>query len=175
MNGRGWAARVALFLLLFSLLQLGYEAARSSTLQRLVIEQATVQPAAALIGVLWPHLQVRAEGTRIRAEGGGLNVLHGCEGLDVALLLLAAMLVAPLPWRTRLWGLAWGLPLVWALNQARVLALFHAYRHDRAWFELLHGGLAPLLLVLLVAAAFSLWLGRSPARTAPPGPGGAAA
>ena len=161
-----WGLRVLAFLVLFFALQAGYSGGRGGALERLVIDQATVRTAAALIDTLSPELQVRADGPRLRARGGGLNVLNGCEGTDVAFLLLAALVVAPLPWRRRLAGLALGLPLVFALNQLRVLALFYAFRSDRAWFDLLHGAVAPLLLVLAVGVFFIVWLNRGPARAA---------
>jgi exosortase family protein XrtM len=161
-----WGLRVLAFLGLFLALQAGYSSSRGGALERLVIDQATVRTAAALIDTLSPELQVRADGPRLRAPGGGLNVLNGCEGTDVAFLLVAAMAVAPLPWRRRVLGLALGLPLVFALNQLRVLALFYAFRSDRSWFELLHGAVAPLLLVLAVGLFFIVWLNRGAARPA---------
>jgi exosortase family protein XrtM len=153
-----WGLRVLAFLALFVALQAGYSSGRGGALERLVIDQATVRTAAVLIDTLSPELQVRADGPRLRASGGGLNVLNGCEGTDVAFLLVAALVVAPLPWRRRLAGLMLGLPLVFALNQLRVLALFYAFRSDRAWFDLLHGAVAPLLLVLAVGLFFIVWL-----------------
>lgn len=162
MNPPRWGWRVAGFLALFLLLQALYGQGQGGALERWVIEDATVGVAAQLLQWLAPELSVRAQGARLVAPGGGLNVLAGCEGVDVALLLVAAMGVAPLPWRTRLAGLALGLPLVFVLNQVRVLLLFHAWRVDRGWFELLHGALAPLVLVLLVGLYFMAWAGRVP-------------
>ncbi|EHR69820.1 Transmembrane exosortase (Exosortase_EpsH) [Burkholderiales bacterium JOSHI_001] len=164
-----WGLRVLAFLVLFLALQAGYSSGRGGALERLVIDQATVRTAAALIDTLSPELQVRADGPRLRASGGGLNVLNGCEGTDVAFLLVAAMVVAPLSWRRRGAGLALGLPLVFALNQLRVLALFYAFRSDRTWFDLLHGAVGPLLLVLAVGLFFIVWLNRGVARVVPPG------
>ena len=157
-----WGLRVLCFVVLFALLQSAYSSGLAQPLQRWVIESATVGSAAALLGWWVPELAVRAEGPRLASPGGGLNVLNGCEGTDVALLMLAAMLVAPLPWRARLVGMALGLPLVFALNQARVLALFFTWREGREWFDLLHGTLAPLLLVMLVGLFYIAWLDRRP-------------
>ena len=96
----------------------------------------------------------------MKAAGGGLNGLNGCEGIDVAFLLVAAMLVAPLAWRWRLAGLLLGLPLVFLLNQARVMALFFAYRSEQALFNLLNAAVAPLLLIVAVGGFFAFWLMR---------------
>lgn len=157
---RAWGWRVAAFLALFAALQWGYSAQRGGALERLVIDVATVQSAATLIGWLTPEIGAHADGTRIKAQGGGLNVLNGCEGTDVAFLLTAAMLAAPIGWRARLLGLLAGLPLVFVLNQVRVLTLFYTYRGSRDWFDLLHGAIAPLVLVVAVGGFFTYWLGR---------------
>jgi exosortase/archaeosortase family protein len=170
-GGRGVAARLLAFACLFVVAQALYGAAAGGAFERLVIHDLTVRPAAWLIGVLDPAAGVRAEGASLKAPGGGLNVLNGCEGTDVAFLLASAMLVAPLAWAWRLAGVAVALALTFALNQARVLALFYALRADRAWFDALHGFVGPLLLVGAAAAFFAAWL-RAFAPVAPPFPEG---
>jgi len=159
--------RVVVFVTLFAALQSAYSGARGGRLERAVIDVATVRTAAVLINTLSPEIGVRSEGPRLRAEGGGLNVLNGCEGIEAAFLLVAAMVVAPMAWRWRLLGLLAGLPLVFVLNQGRVLALFYAFRSDRALFDLLHGTLAPLLLIVAVGGFFTLWLTRFGAQHQP--------
>ena len=94
----------------------------------------------------------------INAPGGGLNVLNGCEGTEALFLLLAAFLVAPLPWRSRFGGFLLGVGMVFVVNQLRILALFYAYRADHALFDPLHGTVAPILVILLVAGYFYGWL-----------------
>lgn len=164
---RRWLWRVVAFVALFAVLQGGYTAQRGGAFERFVIDTLTVRTAAALIDWGWPAIGVVAEGSRLKARGGGLNVLNGCEGVDIACLLLAAMAVAPIPWRRRVLGMLVGLPGVFALNQLRVMALFHAYRIDRDTFDLLHGGIAPLLMVLGVGLFYLLWVERSLAPVAP--------
>ena len=65
-----------------------------------------------------------------------------------------------MPWRARLGGVLVGTVLVFVLNQGRILALFYAYRSDKPLFDLLHGTLAPLLLIALSALFFLFWLKR---------------
>jgi len=88
-------------------------------------------------------------------------VLLGCEGTDVVFMLAAAFAVFPLPWRERLAGLAAGLAWVYLLNQARVVALFYAFRNHRELFDVLHSVAAPLLVVAFTALFFHLWLRRA--------------
>jgi exosortase/archaeosortase family protein len=157
----GLLGRAMLFLLLFALMQAVYGSARGTWIERLVIDRMTVETAAWLIDTFDPAVHVEAAGPRLRAPGGGLNVLNGCEGTEVVFLMVSAMLVAPLAWRRRLLGLVTGTLLVFTLNQARVLALFYAFRSDRGLFDMLHGVVAPLLLILAAAAFFVVWLDRS--------------
>jgi exosortase/archaeosortase family protein len=143
-----------LFLLVFALLQWGWSSVRGTWIERLVIHEATVKPAAALIHLLTPEIPARAAGASIKAPGGGLNILNGCEGTEVMFLLAAAFVAVRLPWRRRIWGLILGLTLIFALNQARILALFYAFRTDRALFDTLHTAILPVVLVALTAAYF---------------------
>jgi exosortase/archaeosortase family protein len=156
--------RWLLFLALFAGLQLAYTSAWQGRIERFVIEQLTVRPSAALLDALHPGLPVSADGPRIVAPGGGLNVLGGCEGTDVALLLGSALLVAPIGWRDRCLGLVLGLAGVFALNQLRIVVLFLAHRGQLPGFELLHGTLLPLGMVLLAAVFFLFWTGRREAQ-----------
>jgi exosortase/archaeosortase family protein len=152
--------RLVFFLAVFATLQGLYEAAKGSWVERLVIDHATVQTAAWLIDTVDPSVGVTPAGPRLRAPGGGINILNGCEGTEAVFLMIAAMLVAPLPLRARLGGLLAGTLVVFVLNQARVVALFYAFRSDKAVFDMLHGIVGPLLLIITAAAFFVIWLNR---------------
>ena len=125
---------------------------------RWFIEGLTVPVAAWLINAVGLAAEtVTASGSRLLASGGGLNVLQGCEGLDVLGLWLAAAAAGPFTLRGRLLAFTLGSVLVFALNQARLLSLFHLYRHQRDWFGDAHGLWWPLLLVALVWGLFAAW------------------
>lgn len=166
------AWRVAAFLALFTLLSLGWAALAGGDAHFWVIERLTVAPAAQLLGWLDPALGVSAQGDHLKAAGGGLRVAGGCEGMDIALLMVSGVLCAEVGWRHRLVGLVVGSGLVFAMNQMRIVGLFYAFRHDRAQFDLLHTVVMPLAMVLVLGAFFFGWLGRLGRRA---GQGGAAA
>jgi exosortase/archaeosortase family protein len=161
-----FVARAVAFVAVFMLLQAGWEAARGTWLEKLWVQELTVRSATGLINTLTPAVGAVAQGARIVAPGGGLNVLFGCEGTDVVFLLVSAFTVFALPWRLRLLGVASGLVLVFVLNQARIVGLFYAFRQDRALFELMHAAGAPLLMVALCGLFFHAWL--QLAQTQPP-------
>lgn len=152
--------RIALFIVIFLALQSLWLTAAGSLVEHMVIDQATVRVATTWIGVLTPDVPVVAAGPRLTAPGGGINVLKGCEGTDVLFLLLAAFAIADLSWRRRLVGMMLGATLVYLLNQIRVVGLFYAFRQDKALFDLLHGTLGPLAMVVVVGLYFFAWLRR---------------
>lgn len=164
MQSRRWfrplVGRLVTFVAIFAALQGLYRAAAGSWVERLVIDDCTVKVAAALIRILDPGSGVNAEGSRLTAPGGGINVLNGCEGMDVVFLLSSAMLVAPIPYPARLWGVVAGGAVVFLVNQGRVVALFMAARHDHGWFDVLHGVVTPLVLIIVAGAFFAIWIDR---------------
>lgn len=155
-----------IFLGLFAVLQWAWGEARDTWIERVVIHEATVKPAAALVQWITPEANARPVAASIKASGGGLNILNGCEGTEVMFLLIAAFAAVRLSWRQRLTGLALGLGLIFVLNQARILALFYAYRNERSLFDLLHTTVLPAVLIAAVALYFYAVLHRSHTRLA---------
>jgi len=145
---------------IFAALHTAWTICSDTVVERLVIDQATVSVAAVWVRLLTPDIPVVADGTKLSAPGGGINVLKGCEGTEVLFLLAAAFMVAPLTWRRRLGGLALGAWLVYLMNQVRVVVLFYAYRYDQPLFGQLHGTVAPLIMVALTGSFF-FWMSRT--------------
>lgn len=152
---------LAIFLGVFFALQWLWGEARDTWIERIVIHTATVKPAAMLVQVITPEIDAKPIAASIKAPGGGLNILNGCEGTEVMFLLVAAFAAVRLGWRRRLGGLVLGLGLIFVLNQARILALFYAYRNERILFDLLHTSVLPAVLIAAVALYFYAVLHRS--------------
>ena len=159
---RGIELRFAVaFLLLFFLLQYGYSAARGSAVEHVVIDLATVRPSTAAINLIAPEAGAHASGQRIVSPHGSLSVLNGCEGTETVFLLLAAIAAFKAPWRHKLKGAVLGTLFVYGLNQGRIVALFFAAQQDRKWFDLLHGTIAPTLIIVLGCLFFLRWASQS--------------
>ena len=155
---RGMELRFALvFLLIFFVLQYAYSASRGSMVEHLVIDIATVQPSAAIINLVTPDTNAMASGHRIISPQGSLSILNGCEGTETMFLLIAAIIAFTAPWRHKLKGALMGIIFVYALNQARIVALFFAVRQNRNWFDLLHGYVAPTIIIVLGCLFFLWW------------------
>lgn len=155
-----------LFLATFLALQYAWEMSRGTALERLVIHDLTVRPAAWIIDRVWPDAGVEAREHRLVGPRGRLNVLNGCEGLETLFLLLAAFVAYPFGWRARLLGMGLGSLLVFVLNQGRIVALWHAFTGDRALFGILHGTVLPLALVAACLVFFLSFLDRGGPRPA---------
>lgn len=153
--------RAAGFAAVFTTLELAWQSARGTALERFVIHTCIVRPAAALVDLATPDVHAAAVHFSLRATGGGLDILNGCDGLGALFLLAGAFAVVPMPWRLRLPGLLVGAAVVYVANQARILALFYAYRADHALFDTLHASVTPVALILLVVGYFYAWLVRS--------------
>lgn len=153
------------FVALFGALHFGWEAMRDSAAAAALVHHLAVRPGALLIHALTPDLGAYADGARIRAPGGGINILNGCDGMDVLFMVVAGFGAVALSWRRRLVGMALGVLLVLALNTSRIASLFYAYRADRHIFDLLHTLVWPVALVALVALYFNAVIRSAPATT----------
>lgn len=146
------------FLSVFFSLQYAWERSRDTAFERLVIDRATVAPAAWWIARLWPDQTVSALGHSLIASHYRLNILNGCEGLETLLLLIAAFLAYPFAWRQRALGIGLGTLLIYTLNQGRIVLLWYANQHSLQLFGLLHGTILPLTLVAISLIFFVAFL-----------------
>ena len=153
----------SIFVLVFIVLQWAWREARDTGLEQLVIHEVTVKPAATLVRIISPDIPAVAAGASIKAPGGGLNILNGCEGTEVMFLLAAAFAAVRLRLKEKAIGLALGLVLVYLLNQARILALFYSYRADRGLFDMLHTLILPALLIAFATLYVHVFLRRGAA------------
>ncbi len=145
----------ALFLFVFFLLQTAYSA--SSAARHAVIDVLTVMPSAAIIDLIDPESNAVPAGHRIVSPQGSLSILNGCEGTETFFLLSAAMLAFSAGWKRKMSGIVSGLIVVYLLNQCRIISLFFAARENHEWFDLLHGYVAPTLIIALSAIYFLWW------------------
>lgn len=146
------------FFVAFFLLQWGYQALADTAAYRFYIEQLTVHPSAFVIRLIAPQDNVIGEGHRLIWSGGGLNILNGCDGAEAIGLLLAAFIAVSGSWRMKWRGMALGAVLIYILNQARIVSLYFAIRHDKALYELIHGLIGPLVIIALITLFFAWWI-----------------
>lgn len=148
--------RVSLFGLIYAALQWGYMTLRGSRFDPLFIQWLTVEPAARLVGWVFPVDRVVPVDHSLLWTNGRMSLRAGCDGFEVMTLFVAAMLVADVSWRRGVVGLGIGCLAIWGLNQLRILALYASLRYVPAWFDPVHTLWGPLSLIGLIAAMYAV-------------------
>jgi exosortase H (IPTLxxWG-CTERM-specific) len=110
--------------------------------------------------------RVTVRGTEIRSGPFGVNIENGCNGVETALLLAAAVLAFPAGWRQRLTGFFVGFLAIQALNLVRVVSLVWIGRHRPALFDSSHTVIWQSAVVLFGVLLFLLWASRQKPRPA---------
>ena len=145
------------FLALFALLFGAFEACRGTEVEQVLIGGAILSPTGALINALTPGEPVWVEGHMLIARASALRVTRGCEGIEMFLLLTAAILAFPASWRRRLQGLLVGSVLAYLLSITRLMLLHYILRYSPDAWQTLHGLVLPLGPVVLLALYFLHW------------------
>jgi exosortase/archaeosortase family protein len=141
----------------FAILLGSFEACRGSGFERFLIDFLILKPTGYILDLWWPADHVTLLGRTFISGATSVHVTRGCEGVEMFLMLGAAILAWPGSFRKRLSGLLVGLVLACVLTVARLLVLVYTLRHaPRAW-ESLHGLILPLAPVLIMAWYFSWW------------------
>jgi exosortase H (IPTLxxWG-CTERM-specific) len=135
--------------------------------------EALVRISAALITLFDSHVAVFGDILQSTTNGFGLAIKAGCNGVEAAMILIAAMLAFPAPWRYRVIGILVGLTAVQLLNIVRVISLFYLGQWSMKAFEWAHFYVWQALIMLDVLVVWMIWirsLPRLPATVAPPAP-----
>jgi exosortase/archaeosortase family protein len=115
----------------------------------------------ARIGHLLGMEAVQEPGSLVRfgdeSDGFRFFVSNECTALAVAVTYLVAVVAYPTHWRARLWGLAIGLPALYALNIARLLLLGLVGLHAREHFDAAHAYWWQALFVTGVGLLWFAW------------------
>ena len=118
---------------------------------------------ASLMTLVDPQVVASGKVLRSSATGFGVSIEAGCNGVEAALILIAAMLAYPAPWRHRVIGMLAGLAAVQALNIVRVISLFYVGQWSPRAFEWSHLYLWQALIMLDVLIVFLVWVRTIPA------------
>ena len=106
-------------------------------------------------------------------NGFAVSIEAGCNGIEAAIVLIAAMLAFPAPWKHRVIGILAGLFAVQALNIVRVISLFYLGQWNMAVFEWAHLYLWQALIMLDVLVVWLIWIRTLPTSRMLPPPAGA--
>jgi exosortase H (IPTLxxWG-CTERM-specific) len=112
--------------------------------------------------------QVIAVGKVLQSADNGfaVSIEAGCNGVEATIVLVAAILAFPAPWRRKLVGLLIGVIAVQGLNIVRVISLFYLGQWNFSAFEWAHLYMWQALIMLDVMIVWLLWVRTLP-RLAP--------
>ena len=105
-----------------------------------------------------PDVAATGKLLRSTANGFAVSIEAGCNGIEATIVLGAAMLAFPAPWRSKVLGLAAGIVAVQGLNVVRVISLFYLGQWDRQVFEWAHLYLWQALIMLDVLVVWLVWV-----------------
>ena len=140
---------------------------------------ALAQISTAIVTFFDPNVVAVGKVMRSTTNGFAVSIEAGCNGVEATIVLLAAILAFPAPWKHKVAGLAAGIVAVQGLNILRVISLFYLGQWDYKIFEWAHLYVWQALIMLDVLVVWLVWvrtLPRAPGDDrAPPGPPAAAA
>ena len=90
--------------------------------------------------------------------GFAVSIEAGCNGVEATIVLIAAVLAFPAPWRKRLVAIVLGFLAIQALNIVRIISLFYLGSWNMDIFTWVHLYLWPVLIMLDVLIVFALYL-----------------
>lgn len=144
-----------------------------------VVQQHLVLPWTALLARICVALVTLFDSTAAAAgkvlwntvTGFGVSIEPGCNGIEACIVLFAAVIAFPSPWRHKLIGLVAGFVAVQALNVVRVISLFYLGQWNTDVFNFAHEYLWQALIMLDVLVVWLLWVragSKAQARPEPP-------
>lgn len=157
------------FLILFVVILVTLFAAElTSPVQNVVVlpwTEALARISAGLITLFDAHVVASGKILQNTTNGFAVSIEAGCNGIEAAIVLIAAMLAFPAPWKHRAIGVLAGLFAVQVLNIVRVISLFYLGQWSMTAFEWAHLYLWQALIMLDVLIVWLVWI-----RMLPPPP-----
>jgi exosortase H (IPTLxxWG-CTERM-specific) len=95
---------------------------------------------------------------QFRDTGFAVSIEAGCNGVEATIVLIAAVLAFPAPWRARAVAIALGFAAVQLMNIIRIISLFYLGSWNLDIFSWVHLYLWPPLIMLDVLIVFIFYL-----------------
>lgn len=103
---------------------------------------------------------VTTSGTIISASRFGVDVNNGCNGVEAALILVAAMGAFPVSMKKRILGVLAGLAFIQVINILRLGTLVWIGQHHPRVFNLIHVFVWQIVIILATVIFFLFWSAR---------------
>lgn len=125
--------------------------------------EALAQISAGLITLFDANVVAFGKIIQSTTNGFAVSIEAGCNGIEAAIVLIAAMLAFPAPWKHRVIGILAGLLAVQLLNIVRVISLFYLGQWNMQAFDWAHLYLWQALIMLDVLIVWLVWIRMLPA------------
>lgn len=119
---------------------------------------ALAQIATKLVTLFDANVMATGKIMRSTVNHFAVSIEAGCNGVEATIVLIAAMIAFPSPWKHKLTGLAIGIAAVQGLNVVRVISLFYLGQWNRDVFEWAHLYVWQALIMLDVLVVFLVWV-----------------
>ncbi|MEH6583423.1 MAG: exosortase H [Halioglobus sp.] len=91
-------------------------------------------------------------------SGFAVSIESGCNGVEATIVLVAAVVAFPAPWRSRVMAIVIGFLAVQVMNLGRIISLYYLGQWNFEVFTWVHLYLWPVLIMLDVLIVFMLYL-----------------
>jgi len=105
-----------------------------------------------------PNVAVSGKILQSTTNKFAVSIEAGCNGVEATIVLIAAMLAFPAPWKHKAIGLVAGVIAVQGLNIIRIISLFYLGQWNYDVFEWAHLYIWQVLIMLDVLIVFLLWV-----------------
>ncbi|MBK6740533.1 MAG: exosortase H [Haliea sp.] len=104
---------------------------------------------------------------QLKDTGFAVSIEAGCNGVEAAIVLTAAIVAFPASWRARCIAIALGFLTIQVMNIARIISLLYLGNWNMDLFTWIHLYLWPALIMLDVLIVFVVYLRYIASDTAP--------
>ena len=101
---------------------------------------------------------VQGSDLRNSLTGYAVSIKSGCNGVEAAMILAAAILAYPAPWLKKLWGMVVGVLAIQVLNVVRIISLYYLGAWSQQALDIAHLYVWPGLIILDALLIFLLWI-----------------
>jgi len=95
---------------------------------------------------------------QFKDTGFAVSIEAGCNGVEAAIVLIAAVVAFPGSWKARASAIVLGFLAIQVMNIARIISLFYLGNWNTDFFEWIHLYLWPTLIMLDVLIVFIVYL-----------------
>ena len=102
--------------------------------------------------------QISMDGANLYSGEFSVNVAQGCDALEPMAIYLFIVLLFPIKYKAKLPAVLIGLPLLFLLNQVRIISLFFMGIYAPALFDFTHIVVWQVLFIIVALLMIAYWL-----------------